>query len=78
MELSENDRRVFDTASTGDVVILDSGEVVRVTERIGQNVWLRVMECQAFHHCEGMASLIMDHPILGRVPACESCKGILS
>ena len=77
MDLSENDVIMIGTAPVGDLVILDNG-VVKIVGRDDVGISLVEMGCQAFHHCDNMATTIIDHSVLGLVPACQRCEGILS
>ncbi len=76
--LTENDLIIIAAAPLGSLEVLDSGDVVKVLDRTEDRTWYVVMGCEAFRGCDSMATSIIDHPIIGQVPACERCRGILS
>lgn len=75
IEFSELDLCKLALAEPGDLLALDS-MVVRIGQVRAGDLDFMIQGCQVFLLCPNDAAIIVDHGVLGLIPACQRCMEV--
>lgn len=78
MILSDSDRTQLESMNVDDVMISEAGQVLKIIDCYHdmddrEIMAVVILSCRIFAVCANDASTIIQHSVLGPIPACQRC-----